>query len=270
MSDRGERTPVVDPAVDIHPQAIVHPTAQLGTGVTIGPWALVGPGVCIGSGTTIGPNVLVEKDTAIGRDCQIHKGAVLGTDPQDLKYGGEETELIVGDRTVIREYATLNRGTSASGRTSVGDDCLLMAYSHVAHDCVLGNSVILANSVNMGGHVVIEDHAIVGGLTAVHQFVRIGTHAFIGGASRISKDVAPFCRVAGSPPKLYGLNTVGLDRRGFTPEVRAALKKTYRVLFLSNLNVSQAVVRAREEVEDHPEVAHFLAFMESSERGVTL
>lgn len=269
MSERGERTPVVDPAVDIHPQAIVHPTAELDNGVTIGPWALVGPGVRIGAGTTVGPSVLIEKDTTVGCDCQIHKGAVLGTDPQDLKYGGEETELVVGDRTVIREYATLNRGTSASGRTSVGDGCLLMAYSHVAHDCAIGSSVILANAVNMGGHVEIEDHAIVGGLTAIHQFVRIGTHAFIGGASRISQDVAPFCRVAGSPPKLYGLNTVGLDRRGFPAEVRAALKKTYRVLFLSSLNVSQAVARAREEVDDLPEVTHFLDFVERSERGVT-
>ena len=257
--------------VEIHPQAIVHRTAELDPGVRIGPWALIGPNVRVGARTEVRAGALIEQNTTVGAGCTIHNGAILGTDPQDLKYGGEETYLEVGERTVIREYATLNRGTSASGRTRVGDGCLLMAYTHVAHDCRLGDEVILSNAVNMAGHVMIEDCAIVGGLTAIHQFVRIGTHAFIGGGSRISQDVVPYCRVAGSPPKMYGLNAVGLERRGVTPEVRSTLKKVYRTLFLSGLNVSQGLERAREETaQPGPELLRFLDFIARSERGVTI
>jgi UDP-N-acetylglucosamine acyltransferase len=205
----------------------------------------------------------------LGEDCRLFNGAVLGTDPQDLKYQGEPTVLRVGDRTVIREFATLNRGTVASGRTVVGSDCLLMAYAHVAHDCELGNHVILSNSVNMAGHVLIEDWVIVGGITPIHQFVRIGAHAFVGGGSRVSQDVPPYCRAAGNPPSLFGLNSVGLERRGFSGEVRAALKKTYRILFQSKLNVAEALVRAQEEVPAIPEVLQLLSFVRTSERGVT-
>ncbi len=170
----------------------------------------------------------------------------------------------------MREYATLNRGTAAHGRTEIGSDCLLMAYVHVAHDCILGDHVILSNAVNMGGHVVIEDWAIVGGVTAIHQFVRIGRHAFVGGASRVQKDVPPFVRAAGNPIALYGLNSVGLQRRGFSEELRAELKRAYRLIFNSSLNVSQALEKARVELPPLPEVRHLLAFIEASERGVTL
>ena len=256
--------------VEVHPTALVDTGAQLGPGVAVGPFSIIGPGVAIGAGTTIGPHVLIERDTTVGHDCRISCGAVLGTDPQDLKYQGEESVLEVGDRTVIREYATLNRGTAASGRTVVGSDCLLMAYSHTAHDCEIGNHVILSNSVNMAGHVVIEDWVIVGGLSPIHQFVRIGAHAFIGGASRLAQDVPPYVRVAGSPPKLYGLNSVGLDRRGFSEEVRGALKAAYRILFQSGLNVTQGLARAEAEVEPLPEVLHLLTFIRSSERGITV
>lgn len=254
----------------VHPTALVDPEAELGMGVVVGPWALVGPRVVVGDGTEIGPRVLLERDTTVGEDCRIANGAVLGTDPQDLKFQGERTVLEVGDRTVIREFATLNRGTSASGRTTVGSDCLLMAYTHVAHDCELGNHVILSNSVNMAGHVVIEDWVIVGGITPIHQFVRIGAHAFVGGGSRIAQDVPPYCRAAGNPPTLYGLNSVGLERRGFSAEVRRALKQAYRILFQSKLNVSQAVARAEAEVPAIPEVRHLLEFIKASERGITL
>lgn len=254
----------------IHPTAIVDTEAELGEGVVIGPWAIVGPRVRIGDGTEIGPRVTLERDTILGEDCQIANGAVLGTDPQDLKFKGERTTLEVGDRTVIREFATLNRGTSASGRTVVGSDCLLMAYAHVAHDCELGNHVIIANSVNMAGHVVIEDWVIVGGLTPIHQFVRIGAHAFVGGGSRISQDVPPYCRAAGNPPRLFGLNSVGLERRGFSDEVRKALKQTYRILFQSSTGLTRALARAEEEVPSIPEVRHLLAFIRASERGITL
>lgn len=253
----------------IHDTALVDPLAEVGAGVTIGPWSIIGPGVVVGDGTEIGPHVLIERDTILGADCRLSQGAVLGTDPQDLKYSGEESVLVVGDRTVIREYATLNRGTAASGKTVVGDDCLLMAYSHVAHDSVIGNSVVIANAVNMAGHVVIEDWATIGGLTAIHQFVRIGAHAFVGGASRTSQDVPPYTRGAGSPMKLYGLNSVGLERRGFSQEVRKALKHAYRLVFQSNLNVSQGLERAQIEVEAFPEVRHFLTFIRNSKRGVT-
>jgi UDP-N-acetylglucosamine acyltransferase len=254
----------------IHSSAVIHDDAVLAPDVTVGPGAVIGPGVVVGPGTTIGSHALIERDTEIGQDCAIHHGAVLGTDPQDLKFEGEETELVVGDRTVIREYATVNRGTRAEGRTSVGSDCLLMAYSHVAHDCHLGNHVILANSVNMGGHVTIGDWAIVGGLTAIHQFVRIGTHAFVGGASRVPKDVAPFVRAAGNPLAMAGLNTVGLRRRGFDAETRSALKQAYRRIFTSDMNVTQAVARVREELGSVPAVAELLDFIEATERGLSL
>ncbi len=258
------------PAAQVHPTALVDERARLGGGVSVGPYSIIGPGVTVGAGTTIGPHVLIERDTVVGNACQISMGAVLGTDPQDLKFKGEHTTLHVGDRTVIREYATLNRGTAASGKTVVGSHCLLMAYVHVAHDCEIGNHVILANAVNMSGHVVIEDWAIVGGLSPIHQFVRIGAHAFVGGASRIAQDVPPYVRVAGSPPKLYGLNSVGLDRRGLSDEVRRALKAAYRILFQSNLNVSQGLARAEAEVEQLPEVRHLLTFIRNSQRGITV
>jgi UDP-N-acetylglucosamine acyltransferase len=253
----------------VHSTAIVDPKADLALGVVVGPWSIIGPGVKIGAGTEIRSHVLIEKNTTVGADCQIHQGAVLGTDPQDLKFRGEETFLEVGDRTVIREYATLNRGTSDLVRTVVGDDCLLMAYSHVAHDCQIGNNVVLANAVNMAGHVFIEDWAIIGGLTAIHQFVRIGAHAFVGGASRTSQDVPPYTKAAGSPMKLYGLNSVGLDRRGFSPEVRKSLKRAYRIIFQSSLPLSQALDQAEAECKGLPEVGHFIDFIRKSERGVT-
>lgn len=253
----------------IHPTALVDDDAELGTGVVVGPYSIIGPRVRVGDGTEIGSHVLLERDTTLGEDCRISHGAVLGTDPQDLKFKGENTTLEVGDRTMIREFATLNRGTSASGRTVVGSDCLLMAYTHVAHDCELGSHVILSNSVNMAGHVLIEDWVIVGGVTPIHQFVRIGAHAFVGGGSRIPQDVPPYCRAAGNPPKLYGLNSVGLERRGFTEDVRKALKQAYRMVFMSGLNVSKGVEKAEAEAPAIPEVKHFLSFIASSERGIT-
>lgn len=263
--------PVSGQETRIHPTAMVDPAAELGEAVEVGPGAIVGPGVRVGDRTRIGSYALIERDTTLGADCRIFHGAVLGSDPQDLKYDGEPTELVVGDRTTVREYATLNRGTSASGRTSIGSDCLLMAYTHVAHDCELGDHVILSNSVNMAGHVVIGDWVIIGGVTPIHQFVRIGEHAFVGGGSRIPQDVPPYCRAAGNPPKMYGLNSVGLERRGFSAEVRQALKRAYRAVFMSGLNVSQGLEKAVAEAGSTPpvEVTRLLEFIRSSERGVT-
>jgi UDP-N-acetylglucosamine acyltransferase len=256
--------------VDIHPTALVDDAAELGEGVSVGPFSIVGPEARIGAGTQVGPHVLIEGDTTIGAECVLSKGAVLGTAPQDLKYRGEPTRLVVGDRTHIREYATLNRGTAASGVTTVGSDCLLMSYVHVAHDCRIGDHVILSNAVNMAGHVAIEDWVIVGGMTPIHQFVRIGQHAFVGGQSRIAKDVPPYVKAAGIPLQLYGLNSVGLQRRGFSEEVRRELKRAYRLFFASAHNTTQALARAREELRDIPEVEVFLAFFERSERGVSV
>lgn len=270
MTGPSSRETTVEAEVEIHETAIIDETAELGAGVRVGPRAIIGPNVRIGAETEIGPGVLVERNTEVGEGCRIFQGAVLGTDPQDLKFDGEETWLRVGDRTMIREYATLNRGTSWSGETVVGSDCLLMAYVHVAHDCRLGDHIIVSNATQMAGHVTIEDWAIVSGLVAVHQFVRIGAHAFVGGASRIAQDVIPYCRVVGNPPKLYGLNSVGLERRGFGPEARKALKRAYRQVFQSELNISQGVQQVREEMEVTPEVEHLLGFIESSERGISV
>jgi UDP-N-acetylglucosamine acyltransferase len=253
----------------IHVTAIVHPEAQIPESTSVGPYSIIGPGVTIGERVTIGSHVLIERDTSVGDDTQIFKGAVLGTDPQDLKYAGEATTLAVGDRTTIREYATLNRGTSDSGTTVVGDDCLIMAYAHVSHDSRVGNHVILANSVNMGGHVIIEDWAIVGGVTAVHQFVRIGCHSFVGGGSRLPQDVAPYVMVAGSPCAAYGLNVVGLRRRGFQRAAIRQIREAYRLVFQSSLNVSQALDQLEARDDLLPEVEHMISFIRSSERGIT-
>ena len=253
---------------EIHPTALIDPSAELSPGVVVGPYSIVGPNVRLGARTRVGSHELIESDTQVAEECTIHQGVVLGSDPQDLKYMGEPTLLVIGDRTVIREYATLNRGTIASGVTRVGSDCMLMAYTHVAHDCHLGNHVILSNAVNMAGHVSIGDWAIVGGLTPIHQFVRIGAHAFVGGATRVAKDVPPYVKAAGSPMELYGLNSVGLQRRGFPEEVRRELKRAYRLFFASNHNVKQALERAREELRAIPEVDVFLEFFANTERGV--
>lgn len=254
----------------MHQTAILDPSARIGEEVEIGPYSIIGPGVVVGSGATIGSHVLIDRDTELGEGCVVYHGAVLGSDPQDLKYAGEPTRLVIGARTVVREYATVNRGTSALGRTSIGSNCLLMAYSHVAHDCQIGDHVILSNSVNMGGHVTIGDWAVVGGGALVHQFARIGRHSFVGGGSAVRKDVPPFVKASGSPMQLYGLNSVGLQRRGFSDEVRRELKRAYRLFFASSHNTSQALARARAELRLLPEIETFLGFFEESERGVSV
>jgi UDP-N-acetylglucosamine acyltransferase len=254
----------------VHATALLDESVELGEGVEIGPYVVVGPNVVIGDGTRLGPHVVIERDTHIGRECSIHAGAVLGGDPQDLKYTGETALLVVGDRTVIRECVTLNRGTSARGRTELGSECLIMAYAHVAHDCLIGDHVVIANAVNMGGHCEIGEWAIVGGLTAIHQFVQIGAHAFVGGSSAVRKDVPPFVKAAGDPLRLFGLNSVGLQRRGFTDEQRADLRRVYRLLFQSKRNLRDAVAGARAELPPTEHVDALLGFIERSERGITL
>lgn len=253
-----------------HETAIIHAEARLASSVSVGPYSIIGPGVEIGENVRVGSHVLIERDTQIGEETRIFKGAVLGTDAQDLKYGGESARLEVGARTTIREYATLNRGTKAAKVTRVGSDCLIMAYAHVAHDCQIGDHVILANSVNMGGHVEIQDWAIVGGVTAIHQFVRIGSHSFVGGGSRLPQDVVPFTMVAGNPCAAFGLNVVGLRRRGFRRETLEALRKAYRVVFQSHLNVRKALAELESHGELDGAVEQMISFIRSSTRGVTM
>ncbi len=251
-----------------HDTAVVDADAKLDPTARIGPYSIIGPGVRIGARVQIGPHVLIERDTTIGADCQIKNGAVLGTDPQDQKYAGEQTLLEVGQRTVIREFATLNRGTAATGRTCVGDDALIMAYAHVAHDCRIGNHAVIANAVNMAGHVEVGDWAIIGGMSPIHQFTRIGQHAMVGGAARVLRDVAPFTLAGGIPTYAYGINRIGLERRGFDSSVIRSLREAFRDLFRSGQPLDLALARVKDR-DGPPEVAELVAFVARSERGLT-
>jgi len=252
----------------IHPTALIDPSARLGTGVTVGPYAIIGPTVPFGDRCRIGPRATLQRNVRLAEDVRIGDGSILGGDPQDLKYGGEETWVEVGQGTIIREYTTINRGTAATFKTTVGARCFIMTYVHLAHDCHVGDDVVIANATQCAGHVTIHDRAILSGLNAVHQFVTIGTYAFVGGGSRVSQDIPPYVKAVGNPMELYGLNSLGLQRAGFSGETVAALKRAYRLFFNSDLNLSQALERARTELPAFPEVERFLTFVESSERGV--
>lgn len=254
----------------IHPTAIVSPNAQIGERVQIGPFVIVGDGCEIGDDCQLHPRATLEQDVKLAKGVKVGIGSVLGGPPQDLKYAGEQTTVEIGEGTVIREYVTVNRGTSQSFKTTVGARSLLMSYVHLAHDCHIGSGVILGNSVQLAGHVIIEDRATLSGLSGVHQFVRIGRHAFIGGCTRVSKDVPPFVKAVGNPVHLYGLNSVGLRRSGFPEDVVRELKRAYRLFFRSDLNVSQAMQQAETELEMHPEVRELMRFVEDSGRGVAI
>jgi len=254
----------------IHPTAIVSPEANISEGVEIGPYTIIGPDVNIGKNTIVGPHVVIDAHTDIGESCRIFQFASIGALPQDLKFRGEKTRVIIGNYNTIREFATIHQATSADiGVTIIGDRNLLMAYTHVAHNCKLGNNIILSNAVNLAGHIHIEDFAIIGGMSGVHQFTRIGAHAFIGGASGVTKDVPPFILVSGSYAKPYGLNMVGLKRRGFKDETIRALKEAYKLIFRSSLLLATAIEKVKNEVEDFPEVRDLVDFIEHrSTRGI--
>lgn len=252
----------------IHRTALIDPTAELGADVAVGPYSIIGPRVTVGARTNIAAHVVIERNARVGDGVKVGYGTVIGSDPQDLKYKGEETWVEIGSGTIIREYCTVNRGSTATGKTTVGARCFLMTYVHIAHDCVIGDDVIMANGVQMAGHVTVDDRAIISGLVPIHQFTRIGTYAFVGGASRVNQDVPPYTKAAGNPVHLYGLNSVGLQRAGFTPEVKLALKRAYRLVFNSDLTVSQGIAKARVELPQVAEVETFLAFIETSQRGV--
>jgi len=254
--------------VSIDPTARVNAGAELGENVVVGPWCQVGPHARIGADTVLDSMVVVDGHIEIGPRCHLFHGAVVGTPPQDLKYAGAPTRCRLGADSVFREYCTVHRSTAEDDPTTVGDHCLVMAYAHVAHNCHVGDRVILANSVNLAGHVTIGDWAIVGGVTPVHQFVKIGCHSIIGGGSRVPVDVAPYVKAAGNELRLFGLNRVGLERRGFSPETVTALQRMYRIFFRSKLLVPQAIEAIRRDLPPLPEIEVFLRFVEQSERGL--
>jgi UDP-N-acetylglucosamine acyltransferase len=253
----------------IHPTAVISPDAKLGEGVEVGPYSIIGPDVTIGRNTAIGPHVVIQEQTDIGENCKIAQFCSIGGDPQDLKFRGEKTRVIIGNDNNLREYVTINRSTTADiGVTVIGNNNLIMAYCHVAHNCKLGNNIIMANAANLAGHIHIDDYAIIGGLTGVHQFTRIGCHSIIGGASALAKDLPPYLMASGNHAKLFGLNLVGLKRRGFKEENIKQLKQAYKILFRSSLLLKTAVEKVRSELEDTPEIRTLLEFVEKSERGI--
>lgn len=255
----------------IHPTAIVHPSARIEQGVSIGPYAVIGEGVTVGAGTSIGSHSVVEF-AAIGKNCRISPHAVVGTPPQDFKYNNEPTKLIMGDNCVVRECVTLNRGTLADGgdgATVIGNDCYFMAYSHVAHDCMVGNGAVLVNCAALAGHVTLGDYVMIGGLSAVHQFVRVGTLVMVGGATGVERDAPPFSMIEGNRGKLMGLNMVGLRRRGFNRAQVSAIHKAYETLFHSGRPLADALVLL-EQGNPGPELHSLIDFLKApSKRGIT-
>ena len=254
----------------IHPTAIISPAASLASDVSVGPFAIIGEGCVLESGCVISAHAVLERNVKLGRNVKVGVGSVLGGDPQDLKFKGEETTVEIGENSTIREYATINRGTAQSYKTTVGRNCFIMSYVHLAHDCHVGDGVIISNATQLAGHVTVEEKAILSGVSAVHQFALIGRYSFIGGCSRVAKDVPPYVKAVGNPVKLYGLNTVGLQRNGFSEDTIRELKRAYRLFFKSELNVSQAKARAESELQRIPEVEEFLRFFERSDRGVVI
>lgn len=255
--------------MNIHPTALISPTAEIGEDVTIGAYSIIERGARIGNHTVIASHVVIEEGTEIGENCRVSQFTAIGGIPQDLKFRGEVTKVIIGNFNNIREFVTINRATREDiGVTKIGDHNLIMAYCHVAHNCRLENHIVLANNSHLAGHVIVEDYAVIGGMTGVHQFTHIGAHSMIGGASAVNKDVPPYVTASGNHAKLYGLNLIGLKRRGFSPEALQALKDAYRLVFRAGLLVSQASERVSKEVADLPEVRHFLDFIVNSPRGV--
>lgn len=254
----------------VHPQALVDAGAVLGDGVRVGPFAVIGPGVEIGEGTEIGAAAQIQGPTRIGRGNRIFPQTAIGFDPQDLKYRGETVRLEIGDRNVLREFSTVSRGTVAGGGvTRIGSDNLIMAYVHIAHDCQVGDRTVFANLATLAGHVEVHDDATVGAFCTIHQFARIGRHAYLGAYTVMSKDALPFVKTVGVKPACYGINSIGLKRKGFDDAQVARLGKAFRLLARSGLNTRQALARMREELGGDPHVDHFVDFIASSQRGVT-
>ena len=254
----------------IHATAIVDSKAEIDSNVEIGPYSIIGENVVVGSGTMIGSHVVIQPYVTIGPDCQIFQYAAIGAPPQSLKFKGEKSDVKIGRGSIIREFVTIHRGTEfGGGLTEIGEDNFLMAYTHIAHDCITGRKVVMSNNTTLGGHITIGDNATIGGLVAIHQFVRIGDHAFVGGKSGVVKDIPPYVIAAGYRAKLHGLNSVGLKRFGFSQETLLLLKKAYRIIFRIGLTMNEAIERVKAEVEQVPEVVNLIDFIKSSQRGVT-
>ena len=255
--------------MEIHPSAVVSPHAELATGVRIGPYSVIGDHVTIGKDTNIGSHVVIDGHTQLGERNRIYPFVSIGSPPQDIGYRGEDTRVFIGDDNMIREYATINRATTKEEwKTVVGNENYIMAYAHVAHDCILGNKVIMSNVATLGGHIAVGDYATLGGMVAVHQFVRIGAYAFLGGKSGVDRDVPPFMITAGSRAKLYGVNGRGLTRLGFSRETIDGLKKAYRIIWRENKRMGEGIKEVKEEIKSFPELEMLLSFIEASERGV--
>lgn len=248
--------------------AFVHPDARLGKDVVVEPFAYVAGNVVIGNETWIGPNATILDGARLGRNCRIFPSAVVSGIPQDMKFRGEETTAELGDRTTVRECATVNRGTAAAGKTVVGNDCLLMAYSHIGHDCFIGNNCIVGNSTGLAGEVKVDDYAIISPGTLVHQFSRIGAHVIIGGGSKVRIDVPPFVKADRDPLSFMGLNTVGLTRRGFSKERIDEIHNIYRIIYLNKMNFTQAIEHLEKEFSPSPDRDYIIEFIRKSERGV--
>ena len=253
---------------NIHPSAVVSESARLGENVTIGPYCVISDEVEIGDGSIIGPHAVIEKWTSLGRECRVYQFASVGAAPQDLKFKGERSFTIIGDRTTIREGATIHRATGEDNETRIGNDCLLMAYIHVAHNCTLGNHVIMSNLASCAGHATVEDRVVIGGMAGVHQFVKIGRNAMVGGMSKLVQDVVPYTIVDGHPAKVVGLNNVGISRAGVPLESRRLIKKAYKILYRSGLSLPEAIAVIEQEVDSCEEVEHFLRFLRNAERGI--
>lgn len=253
----------------IHPTAIVSPEAVLAEGVEVGPYTTIGRDVTIGKNTVIGPHTVIDDHTDIGESCNIFQFCSIGAPPQDLKYKGEPTRVIIGNNNTIREFVTIHRATTSDiGKTVIGNHNLIMAYSHIAHNCILGNFIVMANAATLAGHVLVEDFAIVGGLSAMHQFTRVGAHVMLGGMSAGPKDIPPYTMASGNRAKLFGLNLIGLKRRKFSDDTIKKLKGAYHTVFRENLQLKDALQKARDEFGDCPEVRHFIEFISESKRGV--
>jgi len=250
------------------PLAYVHPQTKVAKNVVIEPFVNIEKNVEIDEGTWIGSNVTIMEGARIGKNCKIFPGAVIAAIPQDLKFDGEETSVIIGDNTIVREFVTINRGTRASNKTIIGDNCLLMAYVHIAHDCTIGNNVILANACNLAGHILIDDWAILGGLSAVHQFVHIGMHTMVSGGSMVRKDVPSFVKAGRDPLAFIGVNSIGLRRRGFSNERINAIQEIYRILYLRGHNITQAVRYIEANIPSTPDRDEILSFITNSQRGL--
>jgi len=253
----------------IHKTAIIHPKAELGKDCDIGPYVIIGEHVKMGKGVQVMPHAVIDGWTTIGEGCKIFPHAVIGMITQDRKNNGGRSYVLTGKNTTLREFVTIHMATPEEGKTVVGDNCLLLAYCHVAHECILGNGIIMSNAVNLGGHVVVQDNAIIGGMTGVHQFCRVGKYSFTGACSKISQDVPPYMLGEGNPLKIYSPNVVGLERNNFSDETRDALKKAYKLLYISGLNVSQAIEKIKQDLPQIQEIQELLTFIAESERGIT-